>query len=162
MVKTLATTPSLSRLLFGMSVLLSPSACAAGMPSVAATTTKGGRVSGRSCMSISSLSAASGGCPVVCCRISQLPDQRGAQFIDRLTDQIRGLEFVGGIEVTLHVAHHLCIAAALRYLVADAMSIAQGGVGVGEVIAGTHRHIDQIGHHICADAGRRHHRRDAE
>src|ERR1700740_2899389 len=162
MVKTLATTPSLSRLLFGMSVLLSPSACAAGMPSVAATTTKVGRVSGRYCMSISSLSAASEGGPVVCCRISQLPDQRGAQFVDRLTDQIRGLEFVGGVEVTLHVAHHLCIAAALRYLVADAMSIAQGGVGVGEVIAGTHRHVDQIGTRICTDAGRRRHRRDAE
>src|SRR6516164_10701329 len=135
-----------------MSVLTSPSACAAGVPSrVPATATNAGRASGRYCMLISSFSAAARErWPVVGCRISQLPDQRGAQFVDRLTDQIRGLEFVGGVEVTLHVAHHLCIAAALRYLVADAMSIAQGGVGVGEVIAGTHRHVDQIGHHIGA------------
>src|ERR1700738_331295 len=117
-----------------MSVLLSLSACAAGAPSStvqAAATTKAGRFRGRYCMSISFVSAV-GRWPVVRCGISQLPDQRRAEFVDRLADQIRGLVFIRRVEVGLHVAHDLCVTAARGHLVADGVSVVQGSLSVGE------------------------------
>src|ERR1700677_3045310 len=137
-----------------MSVLLSPSACAAGMPSTvpAPTTIIAGRVNGQYCMSISFLSAAWRR-PVVHCGVSRLPDHRWAEFVARLTDQIRGLVFIGGKEISLPSPHDLCIAAARRDLVADDMSVAQGLVSVGDVVAGPHMHVDQIGHNTGAEPG---------
>src|ERR1700757_3659 len=124
MVKTLATTLSLSRLLFGMSVLLSPSACAPGAPSTApAATTKPGRVSGQNCMSVSFLFSAAGRWLVVACRVAQLPNLCGAQQVNRIRDKIISCELVIGHDVVLHITHDLGVAFAAGHLVADPVAV---------------------------------------
>src|SRR6476659_1196989 len=62
---------------------------------------------------------------IVRCRVPQLPDLRGAKLVDRLGDQIRGLEVVGGVEVRPYVVHDLREAAPACHLVADRVPVAQ-------------------------------------
>src|SRR5580693_3497573 len=146
MVKTLETTLSLSRLLFGMSVLLSPSACAPGMPSRApAATTKPGRVRGQYCMSVSFLLSAARRLLVVGCCVAQLPNLRWAQWIYRIRDQVIGRELVIRDDVIFYVCHHLGVALTAAHLVADPVAEIDGVGRIRKVVVvPPHHHVIHV------------------
>src|ERR1700751_728440 len=145
MVKTLETTLSLSRLLFGISVLLSPSAYAPGAPNRApAATTKPGKVSGQNCMSVPFLLSAAGRWLVMVCRVAQLPNLCRAQQVNRIRDKVIGCELVIGPDVVLHITDDLGVAFAATYLGADPVAVVDGVGGTRQVV------VVAAPHHVIA------------
>src|SRR5258705_1731128 len=90
----------------------------------------------------------SGGHPIAGSRLPQLPDLRGAQLVDGLVDQVGALVVVGRVEVGIDLVDQLRVAHLRGDPIADAVAVADGGIGVREVVARPHMHIDEVGHHV--------------